>query len=128
MLRKAKGLNAERSIVRNFWEAGWAAVRVAGSGATKFPNPDVIAAKQGRKLAIECKTTKDTKKYLSKQDVVQLKTFASKFGAEPWIGIKFNTLDWYFISLDDLERTKSGFVVSIKLAKDKGLLFEELIR
>ncbi|OYT31262.1 Holliday junction resolvase [Candidatus Woesearchaeota archaeon ex4484_78] len=128
MLRKAKGLNAERSIVRNFWEAGWAAVRVAGSGATKFPNPDVIAAKQGRKLAIECKTTKDTKKYLSKQDVVQLKTFASKFGAEPWIGIKFNTLDWYFISLDDLERTKNGFVVSIKLAKDKGLLFEELIR
>ncbi len=128
MLRKAKGLNAERSIVRHFWEAGWAAVRVAGSGATKFPNPDVIAAKQGRKLAIECKTTKDTKKYLSKQDVVQLKTFASKFGAEPWIGIKFNTLDWYFISLDDLERTKNGFVVSIKLAKDKGLLFEELIR
>ena len=128
MLRKAKGLNAERSIVRNFWEAGWAAVRVAGSGATKFPNPDVIAAKQGRKLAIECKTTKDTKKYLSKQDIVQLKTFASKFGAEPWIGIKFNTLDWYFISLDDLERTKNGFVVSIKLAKDKGLLFEELIR
>jgi Holliday junction resolvase len=127
MHRKAKGLNAERSIVSKFWDCGWAAVRVAGSGASRFPNPDVLAAKIGRKLAIECKTTKSIKKYFLEEEIKQLKDFSQKFGAEPWIAIKFNSMPWYFVSLEDLEKTEKGFMVSITLAKMKGLLFEELI-
>ncbi len=126
--RKNKGSNAERELVSMFWKAGWAAVRVAGSGLTKNPNPDVLAANKLRRVSIECKTTKNLRKYFSEKDVQQLREFSEKFGSEAWLGIKFNNMKWFFISLDDLEKTDKGYVVSIELIKRRGLLFEELIK
>ncbi len=125
--RKNKGSNAERELVSMFWKAGWAAIRVAGSGLTKNPNPDVLAANKIRRIAVECKTTKETRKYFSKRDIEQLKEFSEMFGSEAWIGIKFNNMKWFFISLEDLEKTNKGYVASIELMKRRGLLFEELI-
>ncbi len=126
--RKNKGSNAERELVRMFWEAGWAAVRVAGSGLTKNPNPDVLAANKLRRLSIECKTTKQINKYFSEEDIKQIKDFSEKFGTEAWFGIKINTMKWYFISVEDLEKTEKGYKVSIPLLKRRGFLFEELIK
>ena len=57
----------------------------------------------------------------------QLKEFAEKFGAEPWIGVRFDRLDWFFLGADDLKRTRRSFRFSLKNAKRIGLLFEELI-
>ncbi len=125
--RKSKGSNSERELVSMFWKAGWAAIRVAGSGLTKNPNPDVLAANKIRRVAIECKATKETKKYFSKHDIEQLKKFSEMFGCEAWIGIRFNNMKWLFISTEDLEKTKKGYVASIELMKRRGLLFEELI-
>ena len=85
------------------------------------------AGNKTRKLAIECKSTKKQVKYLSQDDLTQLRDFASIFGAEPWIGIRFDVLKWYFISLEDLKTEKQMYAVSLALAKTKGLLFEELI-
>ncbi len=125
---KAKGSKAERELVRMFWDAGWAAVRVAGSGSASFPNPDVLAGNRSRSVAVECKTVHDIKKYLSSSDVQQLIDFSNCFGAEPWIGIRFDEEKWYFLSIHDLEMTADkNFVVSLQLAKKKGLLFSELI-
>ncbi|MCX6710021.1 MAG: Holliday junction resolvase Hjc [Candidatus Woesearchaeota archaeon] len=128
MNRKSKGSNAERELVSMFWKAGWAAIRVAGSGSARFPNPDVLAGNKKRHVAVECKTVHDIKKYLNSADVGQIREFSDKFGAEPWIGIRFDSDEWYFLSLEDLEGTSEGnFVVSLQLAKKKGLLFSELI-
>ena len=126
--RKNKGSNAERELVRMFWSVGWAAVRVAGSGLTKNPNPDVLAANKLRRVAIECKTTKQINKYFSNDAIQQIKDFSEKFGSEPWIGIKINTMQWYFISIEDLEKTEKGYKVDIPLLKRRGFLFEELIK
>ena len=127
MSRKSKGISAERELLHLFWKNDWACIRVAGSGNVSFPVPDLLAGNSVRKLAIECKTIKDNKKYFSDEDIDQITEFSKRFGAEPWLAVKFINVGWYFISLDDLEKTKNNFVVSLGLAKNKGLSFDELI-
>lgn len=110
-------------------------MRAPASGAIKYPCPDLLVGNQQRKLAVECKVTKNSKQYLTKKEVAELKEFSTMFGAEPWIAIKFNRtvnsdlLPWYFFTLEDLQVTEGeNFVVSIPLAKRRGLGFEELVK
>ena len=127
MNRKTKGINAERELVHMFWKTNeWSAIRVAGSGSSPFPCPDVLAGNRIRKLAIECKTVNAKSKYLKNEDINQLNKFSAVFGAEPWIGVKFKS-DWFFLSIDDLKKTKRGYAISKELAKNKGMIFEELV-
>ena len=124
---KAKGSNVERELIAMFWDAGWGAVRVAGSGSGKFPNPDILAGNKTRRIAVECKFVNDTIKYFSKDDVEQLEFFAGTFGAEAWIGIKFSRKDWFFIKTNELSSTGEMFSASLELCKEKGKAFGELI-
>ena len=126
--RKSKGSAAERDLIHKFWANGWAAVRVAGSGSTHFPSPDILVGNNLKKFALEVKATKDAKKYFPKEEIKNLKFFAEKFGAEPWVVIKFDRDDYYFISIEDLEETSASFIASLELARRKGLLFEELVQ
>src|SRR3989338_4073941 len=103
--QKAKGTQGERELVRFFNEAGWSAIRVAGSGSSRYPSPDILAANATRRVAIECKVTKDLKKYFPEDEVAQLQTFSRTFGAEGWIGIKFPSQSWYFILVEQLQRS-----------------------
>ncbi len=127
-MSKTKGSCAERELIHMFWkEEGWSAHRIAGSGSSKYPSPDVIAGNRRRRLAIECKVTKFDYQYLGKEEVGMLKEFSDIFGAEPWIAVKFNRIGWYFLNPDDLKETEKNLVVKVDEAKNKGLLFDELI-
>jgi len=128
MKRKAKGINAERELVKMFWDAGWAALRTPASGAARFPSPDVIASNKARTLVVECKTAKEQRKYLQNTDLDGLLGFANVFGAEPWLGIRFNNQEWFFMGLDDLRKTRKGFSITLESARKKWLLFEELVQ
>jgi len=127
MSHKSKGINAERELIHAFWANEWSAVRVAGSGSSRYPSPDVLAGNSVRRLAIECKTSKDTSKYLTAKEVGELQKFSEIFGAEPWIGMRFDDMKWYFLSLEDLKSSGNSFSVSIELVKKKGLEFDQLI-
>lgn len=126
---KAIGTKAERELIKMFWETGsWIAIRAAGSGCSRYPSPDLLAGNVIRKLAIECKTTKSTNNiYIPINEIEQLEEFSKRFGAEPWLGIRFKEKEWYFLSLDDTKQTAKNHCISTLLAKQKGLLFEELI-
>ena len=102
-------------------------MRVAGSGSSRYPSPDILAGNAIRRLAIECKVTKDKKKYFPKSEIEQLNHFSRKFGSEPWIGVKFPDEPWYFLILEDLEETKSNYGLSLDVAKRRGLMFDELL-
>ncbi|MBW2990005.1 Holliday junction resolvase [Candidatus Woesearchaeota archaeon] len=128
MSRKTKGINAERDLVHKFWKNDWASCRIAGSGSMRYPSADILATDKTRKLAIECKAVKGSSRYIEKKDMEQLKVFAELFNAEPYIAIKFNNKDWLFLTLEDMEETNKNFVINIKNAEIKGILFEELIR
>ncbi|MBW2996122.1 Holliday junction resolvase [Candidatus Woesearchaeota archaeon] len=128
MSLKSKGINAERELIQMFWSNGWASTRVAGSGNSQYPSPDVIASNAKRNLAIEAKVTKDRYKHFPADEIAQLKEFSGKFGAEPWIAIKFNRKGWFFLNLENLQPTGAHYSISLKLAQNKGLAFSDLIK
>jgi Holliday junction resolvase len=128
MSLKSKGINAERELIHLFWGNGWTAVRVAGSGNTKYPSPDVLASNAVRRLAIEAKVTKDKYKHFPKDEIEQLREFSQKSGAEPWIAVKFKGNSWFFLSLEDLQETGAHYSIPLELAKRRGLAFSELIK
>jgi len=125
---KAKGIQAERELLHKFWESGWASIRVAGSGNTSFPAPDLLAGNGEKSIALECKTFKRNHKYLELEEISQLKLFSQKFGAEPWLAIKFNRQPWYLLKIEDLNKTNKKWGVSLALAQKKGLNFENFLK
>lgn len=127
MNKKAKGSNAERDLIHKFNENDWVAIRSAGSGSQNYPAPDILAGNNLRRIALECKATADLKKYLTKKEVDELVFFANKFGAEAWIGVKFDRMDWMFINIEDMDKNDKSYSIDIPMAKRKGLSFEQLI-
>ena len=128
MSTKSRGTNAERDLIHKFWANNWAAMRSAGSGSQQYPAPDIMAGNNIRKLAIKVKLTTKTKKYFTGQEIEELLIFAEKLGAEAWVAIKFYHLEWFFLTIEDLEKTGKSYAADIRLAKRRGLSFEELIR
>src|SRR3989344_9200686 len=128
-MSKAKGSRAERELLGMFWENNFAGYRAAGSGSTPLPSPDLLVGNGKRYLAIECKSLKNKAKYLEEEQINELIEFANKFGAEPWIGLRFNNIGWYFIKPDKLEKTKNGsLIASLEFLKKEGLKFQDLIK
>ena len=111
-----------------FWEAGHFCLRVAGSGSMPFPCPDLLVGKEGKSFAIECKSSKQDRRYITEQQVNELKQFANGFGAEAWIGMRFNREGWRFLKPEHLGRNGGKhFFVSKDLCQEKGITFETLI-
>ncbi|MBS3163555.1 Holliday junction resolvase [Candidatus Woesearchaeota archaeon] len=107
----------------------WHVVRSAGSGSIGLPNPDLIAGKDSRILAIECKSLSAENKYFKEQEIKELKEFSKKFGAEPWLALRFDNIGWYFIQPHKLNKTKSSYYsISLEEIKRKGLNFKDLIK
>lgn len=111
-----------------FWEAGHFCLRVAGSGSMPFPCPDLLAGKGGRSFAIECKSCKSDRRYITEEQVNELKEFAKGFGAEPLIGMRFNREGWKFLKPEHLGRNGGKhFFISKDLCQEKGITFETLV-
>jgi len=128
MSLKSRGTNGERDLVHKFWEVGWACFRAAGSGSTSFPSPDLIAGNNLRKLAIEAKITTESRKYFTAKEILELKDFSEKFGAEPWVAIRFFRKPWKFLPIEDLVQSKGSFCATQEVVERRGFSFEELIK
>src|SRR3989338_1693577 len=124
---KSKGSNAERELLHMFWSNGFAALRSAGSGSMKYPGPDLLVGNKTRRMAIECKSSRNSKIYLDEHDVSQLKDFSNVFDARPWFAVRFLRKDWLFLAIEDLEKTPKGYVIDLKVAELMGISFNELI-
>ncbi|MEC8339891.1 MAG: Holliday junction resolvase Hjc [Nanoarchaeota archaeon] len=126
--RKAAGTKAENELIHKFWEEGWCCIRVAGSGSTKYPAPDLLAGNSHRKIVFEIKVVSAKKKYFSNQEILDLEYFARTFGAEAWVGVQFETKEWFFCPTSELEKTKSeNYVADLIKMKQTGFKFEEMI-
>lgn len=126
--KKAKGTAAENELIHKFWEHSWVCVRVAGSGSSKYPSPDLLAGNAARKIVMEVKVVNATKKYFTGQEIRDLEYFSNVFGAESWVGVKFEGGQWYFIPTSELEQTKSeNYVIDLITMKRKGFQFEEML-
>ena len=127
MGNKSKGSNAERELLHMFWAKGWPTLRSAGSGSMKYPGPDLLVGNLTRRMSIECKSSKTNKVYLNEHDVSQLKEFSKIFDARPWFAIRFFRKEWLFVSIEDIDKTPTGYVIDQNKAELKGISFNELI-
>ena len=126
MSRKSKGINAERELVHSFWSKGFACVRVAGSGSSRYPSADLIVGNKNKKYVIECKVTKKDKQYFSKESIDIFQEFAKTFGAEPLVAVKFLRKGWFFIKIDDLKDSGKNLYISDESALKIGLSIDQL--
>lgn len=124
-----KGSAEERDLVHKLWERNFAAMRApASGGATKKPLPDVVAGNGKIYLAIEVKTTTKDKIYIDFPQIDALCEFSEKFGAKPYIGVKFKYTKWLFLEPENTERTKSNnYKIEKDFALEKALEIDEIV-
>ena len=108
-------------FIDNFFRA----VRVAGSGAMENTSCDLLAGKEGKKYCIECKSSKKTSKYITKEQISDFLVFSEIFGLEPVVAVKFNRKGWFFLSPNDLVDSGKHLLVSLDIAQEKGKRFSQ---
>ena len=126
MANKHKGSNNERELLKMFSENGWRAARVAGSGVNEESPCDLIAGKAGRKLAIECKSTRKNTQYITKEQISDFIVFSSIMDLSPVIAVKFLREGWLFIAPGKLRDAGKNWAVSLEEAKIYGKRFGQL--
>jgi Holliday junction resolvase len=121
MGNKKKGIKAERELFHILWDKEFAVVRVAGSGCMPEPSCDLLAGNGERAFAIEVKTSREKRKYITKEQVSEFIKFSKKFGLQPLIALKFMRTEWLFVYPEHLEDTGKNFAISIEKAKELNL-------
>ena len=121
MARYRKGANAERELIHKLYNLGFSVVRVAGSGATSLPSPDILALTPKKKLAIECKFWNSAYLHIHVDEMKQLVSWAERAGTEMYVAWKIPNRGWFFLLPEHFNKTDKNFIVSKKAAMKKGL-------
>ncbi len=123
---KRSATSYERDLARKLYKRGWVVMRAPASGAKvrRYPYPDLVALKRGYAIAVEVKTTSSEKPiYIPKRQIMILKEWEQRGGAEPWVAVKvLDGRGWRFYSLDLLIETQKSF----KLVLEGGISIDEL--
>jgi Holliday junction resolvase len=123
---KAKGSKAERELVDIFTKRSWRALRVAGSGVNDNSPCDILAGKAGKGgYTIECKSSKKTSIYITKDQIQDFMVFSNVLGLKPVIALRFNREGWLFIHPNELKDTGKYWAVSLEYAKTQGRKFSQ---
>ena len=117
-----KGARAERELTEKLWACGFAVVRSAGSGNLKNV-PDVIAIKNGKILAFECKFRKNELS-ISKEELENLSRWAERANANLYIAWKVPRKGWFFIKPRDLKFARKHYRMRVEEAEKVGLSLE----
>jgi len=114
---------AERELVHMLSGLGYMVVRTPRSGRINLASPDIIAAKGGKLIVIECKSRAAAFK-IPLEQLDELKAWKDKAGATAYIGWKIARKGWKFLHLHDAY-TNSGNVGK-KFIEEKGISIHEL--
>jgi Holliday junction resolvase len=124
----SKGAKGERELLDIFGEKGFVGLRAPSSGSTTQKElPDVLVGDGTCVLAIEVKRAGGDYQYIDEYEVDDLYYFAEAFGAEPYIGVRFDYGDWRFFTKDELHQTVGGKYRIKKENVDKGQRITEII-
>lgn len=124
-----RGFREERELVNRLEKLGFAVLRAPASGAgTKLDRPDLVAGRRGFYIVVEVKTTRRKVLYIRAESLEQLVRFAERFGAEPYLAVKFKRsgYGWLLLKPGQMERTSKGYKISVEEAYRKGMPLEVL--
>jgi len=110
MLRYSKGARAERELLEILKERGYVVVRAAGSGVNSI-SPDLIAIKNGKVYAFECKFWGRNNLSLEKDKISYLKGIQQQ-GIISFVAWKIPRLGWFLIEPKEFEEQEKSFSIS----------------
>ncbi|MCX8197841.1 MAG: Holliday junction resolvase Hjc [Candidatus Micrarchaeota archaeon] len=121
-----KGARAERELVHFFSKNGFAVIRAAGSGVNSI-SPDLLAFRQARQYAIECKAWDSGRLSFGKEKVEKMKEWEDATGITYLIGWRLPRQGWLFFPPHVLEEQEKSFSISLEKAKLAARKLEELL-
>jgi len=104
-----KGYAFERALKIHLESDGWTVIRSGGS-----KKPDLVCARNGKILIIECKSTASDIIYLDKAEVRHLEKVAEEFGGECAYCVKKNSAGWRLVPVTELVEAEKNFVLRLK--------------
>ncbi len=119
----SKGYRAEYELVHTLSRMGYMAIRAPRSGRIGLASPDIVAAKDGRLLVIECKSRKSAFS-IPRDQLAELEEWVSKAKATAYIGCKISHKGWKFLHLGDVI-SKNGNIGK-RFIEEKGIPIGQL--
>lgn len=130
ILPNRRGFKEERELVNRLEKLGFAVLRAPASGSgTKSDRPDILAGRKGLYIALEVKTTSRRILYVNSESLDQLVRFSDKFGANPYIAVKFKRSGrgWLLLKPGDLEKSCKRYKITLEEACRRGIPPELLL-
>ena len=127
MARYAKGANAERELIHKLYRSGFSIARVAGSGSSSLPCPDLIALTSNKRLAFECKAHDSNYLNIPVQQMEELISWAGNAGTEFFIAWKLPRKGWHFLGPKLFKKNKANYSISKEQAIKEAVSFNVMI-
>jgi holliday junction resolvase Hjr len=126
LTRYSKGARSERELLNGLHDKGYSVMRSAGSGVNTL-SPDLIAMKNGKGLAFECKAWDKGNIWIEKDRFENLVQWQSNTGMDTFIAWRMNGTGWFFIKLEEMKSNDKSKTVSRKTALEINRRIESII-
>ena len=126
MVHYNKGANAERELMKILFLRDFAVLRVAGSGSNPLPCPDLVALKNGKILAFECKAKKGKYLAISHEQMDEETSWAKKAGAIFIVAWKVPRKGWLFFKSTDFRKKNKNYMITLEEATIASFGFDDL--
>jgi Holliday junction resolvase len=128
MQHKKKGSNAERELLFMLYDKGFATARVAGSGSSTLPTPDIIAIRNNIGFAIECKTKAGEYLNIRPEQITELETWEKLSKNKAFVAWRLGKNEWYFLHYTKMNKTKKAYSIKREEIKEKGMNFDKFTK
>ncbi|MDE1810914.1 MAG: hypothetical protein KGH66_02650 [Candidatus Micrarchaeota archaeon] len=116
MTRYSKGARSERELMAFLHDRNYSVVRSAGSGVNPMSPPDIIAIKEGKGMAFECKAWDKDSLSIEPDKIGALEAWEKNTGMTAYVAWRMNGTGWFFIRLAEMKRTPKNFTVTRSIA------------
>ncbi len=113
MTRYSKGARSERELLNDLHTNGYSVIRSAGSGINTL-SPDLVAVKNSKGLAFECKAWDRDSLSIENDRFEGLVQWQKNTGMETFIAWRMNSMGWYFVKLDEMKINNKTKTISKK--------------
>ena len=122
MNRYSKGARSERELLNTLYGKGYSVIRSAGSGVNSL-SPDLLAIKDGKGIAFECKAWDRDSLALEKEQLEALIEWQRNTKMDTYVAWRMNIHGWFFIKPEEMRSNARTYTVTKKeaMAISRGL-------
>jgi Holliday junction resolvase len=123
MKNYSKGYRAERAMVHELSRRGYVAIRAPHSGSIGVASPDIVAAKDGKMIVMECKS-REGAFTVPPEQLDELKKWRDVAKASAYIAWKINRKGWTFLPLEDVINNNGN--IGKRFGSEKGIGIDDI--